>query len=491
MRPRTLPFILLSISPGAERLGAQERLFMEPRNGSESACSTSRGCADPVDGLRWRLVRGGAIPPDAWVAGHERLADASGPFYICRAWFAEDGFAPRQAVPGKLAAGYAGCRVTFGGSEYEITNTAYEVLLGPLPAPRSPDRGPISWISVAAGGAIPDWVEGLGGSPTCRARHATGIHPGGRVLPEGGCLFGHAGRGYLGRSSYEVLAWSPAATPRQPRPFPAATATEPPSRSTAATLPRADRDRPDDAQGMQIHLVYALASNSPDAQRDILGHINDQVEVAQRWLMAQVGRRMRFDAHGGVPDVTVLRLPQSWQEIQRTGVDTVLRMAMRDVGLRVAHKYNVVFYEGPRDNGDCGAYAGEGTNAVVFLRRVDVTQALVPCTYSLWGARDNPFRLPGGRGTIASTMLHEIFHGLGIVPACAPDYEGRVAGRRAHLTTPSSDIMSMDRPGDGYTLDAGRNQYYGHGRPDCRDLMNSAIWEDVTKGDPIPGRERW
>lgn len=464
---------------------------MEPRYVTETGCTGAQVCTDPGDGLRWRLARGGAVPADAWVAGYQRMAEAAGPFYLCRVWSAVDGFSPRQAVPGKLAAGYGGCRVTNGGTETEVT-TAYEVLVGPLPAPRSPDRGPIAWIRVAAGGALPDWVEGLGGSPTCRGRHTTGVHPGGRVLPGGGCLFGDAGRGYLARQNpYEVLAWSPTSTPRNPRPFPAPTPGGPLLRSTGPTLPRAEQDRADEVPGMQVHLVYALASNSPDMQRDILGHINDQVEVAQRWLMAQVGRRLRFDTHGGIPDVTVLRLPQTWQEIQRTGVDTVLRMAMRNAGLRVAHKYNMVFYEGPKNDGDCGAYAGEGTNGVIFLRRVDAQGALLPCAYTVWAARENPILFANGRSTIAKSLVHEIFHGLGIAPTCAPDYEGRLPGQHAHLSTRGTDVMSIAPSGTGLTLDSTRTQYYGHGRPGCRDLMNSAAWEDATKGDPIPGRERW
>jgi hypothetical protein len=247
----------------------------------------------------------------------------------------------------------------------------------------------------------------------------------------------------------------------------------------------------DDVTGVQVHLVYAVPSNGPDERLDQNGRIADQVTVAQRWLQQQVGRRMRFDTYRGAPDITFLRLTQTHQEIRRIGVDSVLRMALRGASLDAADKFNVIFYEGSRDDRACGAYASAGGHAIHFLRRVDAAAPdnLLPCTNVIFASASGDFRQKTEAGTHASTMIHEVFHGLGVAPACATDHDA-APGHTAHLKTISSDIMAFDGTGQTvYTLDTARKQYYGHGRTDCLDLENSAIWEDARPGaDRIPGR---
>jgi hypothetical protein len=259
--------------------------------------------------------------------------------------------------------------------------------------------------------------------------------------------------------------------------------------------PRADArsstDRPDDVAGVQVHLVYAVPSNGPDERLDLDGRIADQVVVAQRWLMSQVGRRIRFDTYRGAPDITFLRLPHTHQEIRRLRADLVLATALGEANLQRADRFNLVFYEGSRDDLICGAYASAGGHGVHFLRRVDAADPdrLLPCTNSIFAAANGEFRQRTESGTHASTMVHEIFHGLGVVPTCATDHDP-APGHHAHLATISSDLMAFDGTGHTvYTLDAGRTQYYGHGRSGCLDLANSAIWEDSAPGaDRIPGR---
>jgi hypothetical protein len=166
-------------------------------------------------------------------------------------------------------------------------------------------------------------------------------------------------------------------------------------------------------------------------------------------------------------------------------------MALRGANLDVADKFNVIFYEGSRDDRICGAYAGAGGHAIHFLRRVEAAAPddLLPCTNVIFASANGEFRQKTEAGTHASTMIHEVFHGLGVAPACAPDHDA-ASGHAAHLRTISSDIMAFDGTGHtAYTLDTGRTQYYGHGRHDCLDLKNSAIWEDAGQGaDRIPGR---
>jgi hypothetical protein len=263
------------------------------------------------------------------------------------------------------------------------------------------------------------------------------------------------------------------------------------SESPSPAVTRNSTNQVDDVGGAQVHLVYAVPSNGPDDRLDQNGRIADQVNVAQLWLQQQVGRRMRFDTYRGAPDITFIRLAKTHQEIRSAGVDNVLRTALHDAGLDAADKFNVIFYEGPQNDLKCGAYAGAGGFAVHFLRRAEASAPdnLLPCQHVIFASPGGEFRQKTEAGTHASTMVHEVFHGLGIVPSCAPDHDSTPT-HSAHLKTITSDIMSFDGTGHTvYTLDTSRKQYYGHGNTDCLDLKNSAIWEDSgPNADRIPGR---
>ena len=78
--------------------------------------------------------------------------------------------------------------------------------------------------------------------------------------------------------------------------------------------------------------------------------------------------------------------------------------------------------------------------------------------------------------TFEVVMVHELFHAFGAVASCAPNYiEG------SHVNDAENDLMfaGVERsPRGGETfIDIGRDDYYGHGRPDCNDVSRSRFLE--------------
>ena len=71
-------------------------------------------------------------------------------------------------------------------------------------------------------------------------------------------------------------------------------------------------------------------------------------------------------------------------------------------------------------------------------------------------------------------MIHEVFHLMGAVAACAPNQ-----GRGAHVVDHDLDIMSNSTaPHWEWTyIDYGNDDYYGHGRSDCVDISTSPYFE--------------
>lgn len=256
-----------------------------------------------------------------------------------------------------------------------------------------------------------------------------------------------------------------------------------------ALTTRALADRVDDVTGPQLHLVYAIPADGIDAELDINGQIQTEMEVAQRWLQEQTGRCMSMDTFGGALDVTFVQFARTNREMRNDPdfVDQTISLEFEALGLDDPNKIYVVYYGGSSDNGSCGGASAVGGPAMQFLN----LQAL-----SDGSLRDCPFfefvSDPDAefRGTWSGVAVHEAFHALGVAPFCAPDHDD---AHPLHLETISSDLMAFDGSGfNTYTLDAGRAQYYDHNNTGCLDLADSAVWEDAAAGaEPLPGRESY
>lgn len=239
--------------------------------------------------------------------------------------------------------------------------------------------------------------------------------------------------------------------------------------ASSSALARATADRPDEVAGPQIHVVYAVPSDGADRHLDDNGTIEGSVASSQLWLARETGgKAFRMDTYQGSLDITFARLTKTdaqlaaLNEYVREGIESELHA----LGLDAADKMYAVYYDGS-SNYSCGAAfwppALSGNVVALYLRGLPDFQ--FPCA-------SNPFAGATQPPTYWEYVFaHEIVHGLGFVPACAPNHH-----RRGHVTSPNNDLMWAGDVGHWEfpaKLDVGRDDYYGHGRTDCPDLANS------------------
>ncbi len=226
--------------------------------------------------------------------------------------------------------------------------------------------------------------------------------------------------------------------------------------------PRSTKDRPDDISGPQVHFVYAVPSDWEDRNRDRFGEIERSALGIQNWLAAEIGQTLRLDTYQGRPDVSFLRLPFTHQEGGGFGLNLVSHL--RDEASRLSitgDKIPVFYYEGSV-TGLCGT-ANFNKAGAVYLG----------CSGAEFGIDEETV------STFEVVMVHELFHVFGAVASCAPNYiEG------SHVNDVENDLMfqGVDRaPRGGETfIDVGRDDYYGHGRPDCLDVSRSRFLEPAS-----------
>ena len=234
-------------------------------------------------------------------------------------------------------------------------------------------------------------------------------------------------------------------------------------------IPRSTRDRPDDISGPQIHFIYAVPSNWEDRNRDRFGEVERSALGIQNWLAEEIGQVLRLDTYQGRPDVSFLRLSFTHQEGDGFGVNLVTQLRRQSSRLAITgDKIPVFYYEGSA-TGLCGTALFE-TAGAVYLGCSDAGLGMDEQAVS----------------TFEVVMVHELFHVFGAVASCAPNYiEG------SHVNDVENDLMfaGVDRqPRGGETfVDVGRDDYYGHGRPDCLDVSHSRFLEPAI-GYPVGSR---
>jgi uncharacterized repeat protein (TIGR02543 family) len=229
----------------------------------------------------------------------------------------------------------------------------------------------------------------------------------------------------------------------------------------ASALDRTSVDRPDEAVGPQVHLVYAVPSDGPDVALDTSGTLGSWLTGFNGWLAGQTGgTQVRVDTFGGQPDVTFLRLPQSTADLAGSST-TAINLVYSDLlaaGLTDPDKKYLVAIPGVGDPLVCGIGAYTGPLALIFIDHCE-------------GAVSEQF-----------VLGHELFHTLGAVSNCAPHSNGG-----GHVGDNEDDLMYPYAQPLGVTpvLDPGHDDYWGppgddHLPASCPESANVANSDFLT-----------
>jgi hypothetical protein len=231
-------------------------------------------------------------------------------------------------------------------------------------------------------------------------------------------------------------------------------------------------DASDAVNAFAWHVVYVVPADGTDRFGEYAPRIAGDVEALSSWWTGQdAARRPRFDlidapgcgSEYGRIDISFLRLTTPNAETRFRSIASDLVAA----GLWSPDKAYLVYDDGVRDERICGE---GGTDNRVFAYAIVYLRACAQET------RDN---------VRAAVAVHELLHGLGAVPAQAPHL-----CEDGHVCDSPSDVMRATVARDASfattTLDAGRDDYYGHAGawPDAQD--SSLLYRLDTDLAPAP-----
>jgi hypothetical protein len=265
---------------------------------------------------------------------------------------------------------------------------------------------------------------------------------------------------------------------------------------------RSTVDRPDDSSLLQVRLMYVIPSDAADEALDVNGRICASARAFNGWLGTQLGGpSLRLDSNAGELDIGFVRLNKTNAQLRGTsttgGVGTGIAYVrerieaeLADAGLLEPDKLYAVFYGGESSYACGGAAYPPALIGSVIAMYLKSTIGGVRCESRPWGLMD------GGLGYYDWAMLHDLLHGLGIVPEGAPNQHtsGHVYDARA--TLPNVDLMYSPRPGmndpywntdapGGPVLDLNSDDYFAHDGGHV-DVRRSAFLEPLPPGAQRP-----
>jgi hypothetical protein len=233
-------------------------------------------------------------------------------------------------------------------------------------------------------------------------------------------------------------------------------------------------DTVDDTGGSRFHVVYALGADStPDPA--MVGNIRTELAAMNAWFQSETGTTIDFDRTGGQIDVTTWRMPGltedqilNWE--RASGFPALTQLMADGFGFPTNHRF-LVYVNGNRTDGVCGITSGQFTT--VFAKS--------GCSPD--GAPVSDPVAVGASANRAQVSLHEMLHGLGAVPRCAPNYTtaggGHVAGYDVGGQDNAYDLMYPFAYAQPKHIDFARNDYFrGDGGP-CLDVARSPYMANV------------
>ncbi|CAN2188027.1 hypothetical protein MCETARE7_00455 [Candidatus Nanopelagicaceae bacterium] len=235
---------------------------------------------------------------------------------------------------------------------------------------------------------------------------------------------------------------------------------------TSKILADAQKDRPDEIPGFQIHVVYVKINGVPSQDFYQSGEINNWLNLVNAWMKRKIGKEFIFDTYQGTYDVSMMNTKYSVNELDidspeggltaRSGsvLEKLRAEFIKQNGAALQGKNLLFVIDTKLAKRYCG-FAQTGDTAVV-------TPYVGGCWYPEFGYLAQTRKLNDASATIA----HELFHNLGV----------------GHICEGKSDLMIGDgcvfpEKSPEITIDSKKKYYLGASAGGAN-IFDLKVWKD-------------
>lgn len=235
-------------------------------------------------------------------------------------------------------------------------------------------------------------------------------------------------------------------------------------------------DTLDASAAFKFHVLYVQGSDSSANPALVIPQIRKEVEALDGWfaLPAQTGRHLNIDRLVDGPiEVSAIKYTQftttqlvNWEMNLPSSAPVLNQLYDDGFGNGQSRRW-LVYFDGDRRTSFVGQKPGsQNTCGIRYYQftTVFMQNACGTVNGSIQAAN------VGLSANTAQVALHEMLHGLGAVPTCAPHYDK--FNNPGHTDTPN-DLMYWNAGIQPKFLDPGRDDYYGHSNVGCPDVEDS------------------
>ena len=215
-------------------------------------------------------------------------------------------------------------------------------------------------------------------------------------------------------------------------------------------------------ESSKIQTLYAIPTDrkSDHSAEDIAQYerrIATVISEVQKWYRTQTdGRHPVFRRDAFDISVKTVILSKTVSQLERYSNDRLVAAIRSEAGISTSTPILIVL-DG-RHQSDAAGWASDRLGVVVIPI---LNEGTGPVTVYEW---------PSG---LSYLFAHELAHLLGAVKSCAPN-----EGRGGHVVDDRRDLLYGGPGGRDWSnliLDVGRDDYYMHGRPGCRDISDNRL----------------
>ena len=233
-------------------------------------------------------------------------------------------------------------------------------------------------------------------------------------------------------------------------------------------LPDAEKDRPDEIAGFQIHVVYVKVKGATPHEYYRSGDINNWLDLANSWMKRKIGKEFIFDTYQGTYDVSTMASQYSAHDLvpDSSGLDAVPGQigALEKLGLEFTKQNgkklqgkNLLFIiDAKLWDRYCGFGSMPGDSA-------ETSPGAETCWSPEFGYLAQDTKLNGASTAIA----HELIHNLGVNHVCT-------AARDLML---GDDACKIPTNNVETSLDSENNLYVGTAKAGAN-ILDMKVWKD-------------
>lgn len=255
-------------------------------------------------------------------------------------------------------------------------------------------------------------------------------------------------------------------------------------------------DRPDAAEGYQVHAIYVIPSDGTDDNWDTSGEIANTIAYGEAWFAQQTGgSTIRLDTFDGQADVSFFRSTETGAQLQALGTGILDELASEIAAADTVQldKSYCLFYDGPYNSTIVPGFTAGG------LGTVSPPYAFPYAHFSILFPYDSLTEAPNSDKAFG--FVHETLHTMGMVPTCGQAGVTQSGAFSNHVNDDPHDLMYDGGTGTGlapwvepYTIDASHSHYFkaylggvitGTTLP-CPDLASSSFLAPLPTGAQIP-----